>query len=195
MFTASNWDIKQTVSVSAVADRTDDGDQQFTLRSSIGGWGDGCLKSANTSTNTSELYSPIDQALATNQKLDDGGGVSVHVIDVDKAGLQISEDTIVTREDDTTPLYVSVHLNSKPTHAVVVSVITTRGDEGEIVNDALTFNASNWKIPQDFGVRSQRDRVVDGDQIFSVLLTVNAADPSAVDRKYENLQTHIPVRP
>ena len=194
MFTATNWDIEQQVSVNAVADSIDDGDQQFMLRSSIGGWGTGCEKSINISTGASELYSPIDQALSTNQQLDDGGVVSVHVVDSDKAGLVLSKTMIEMREDDVTSQYVSVHLNSQPTQPVVVNIKSTRGDEGEIENDALTFDASNWNATQRFGVRPQRDRMVDGDQIFSVLLTVTPADPSAVDANYDGLHTHIPVR-
>ena len=92
----------------------------------------------------------------------------------------ITGDPITTYEDQSkSAATFKVKLPSAPTGNVVLDVTTTLATsgngtaEGNPVTTQLTFNASNWNIDQTVSIKGADEFIDDGDQAYSVLLTIN----------------------
>ena len=156
-FTASNWDIPQTVTVTGVDDAIVDGMRSVLIDLGIASGGD---------------YGGINP-----------GDVTVHNLDDDNSSTQevivLTGDGLVTREHPTTPLSDSfqVVLSSTPTANVTIGTITST-DTGEVTvaPSSLTFTTSNWDLPQTVTVTGVDDMEPDG--MVSVTVTLGSCSSS-----------------
>jgi hypothetical protein len=163
-FTASNWDIPQTVTVTGVDDAIVDGMRSVLIDLGIASGGD---------------YGGINP-----------GDVTVHNLDDDNTSTQevilLPGDGLITREHPTTPLSDSfqVVLSSTPTANVTIGTITST-DTGEVTvtPSSLTFTASNWDIPQTVTVTGVDDSDADG----MVSVTVNLGSCASSDPSWNGL--------
>lgn len=64
----------------------------------------------------------------------------------------------------------TVQLDLAPTNDVVINLHSTNPAEGVISTNSLTFNSTNWNIPQIVTVTGQDDLVADGNTAFSIVL-------------------------
>jgi large repetitive protein len=148
-FTSGNWDSPVTITVTGVQDDIDDGAQIYQIQ--IG---------SPTTTDPNYVTQFVPNVPVSNSD-DDTAGVTV-----------IVGAPLVTTEGGGTASFTVV-LNSEPTASVSIPVVSGATDEGTIAapgSGALTFDASNWSVPQTVTLRGQDDAVQDGDQTYQIHL-------------------------
>jgi hypothetical protein len=157
-FTAGNWSVAQTVTVTGVDDFLDDGNVGYTI-----------VTAAATSPDAS--YTNLNAA-----------DVSVINTDNDTAGITVSAMSGNTTEVGGTATFTVV-LNSQPTADVSIGLSSSDLTEGTVAPASLTFTAGNWNAAQTVTVTGADDFLDDGDIAYSI---VTAAATSA-DANYANL--------
>ena len=153
-FTSANWNNAQTVIVTGVDDDIDDGDIAYTIQT-------------GNAVSVDAVYNNMNVA-----------DVSLTNTNDDAVGFTVTETggTTVTSEFGTTDVF-SVVLNAAPASSSVEFTITN-GDntEGNIDKTVLTFDATNWNVPQDITVTGVDDAVADGAQTYQITISVNDAN-------------------
>ncbi|MEI6139011.1 MAG: Calx-beta domain-containing protein, partial [Mariniphaga sp.] len=145
-FTASNWNVPQTVTVTGVDDYQVDGDIPYNIVTSL-------------AISTDPKYNVINP--------DD---VSVTNVDNDVAGITITPNSgLVTTEAGGTATFTVV-LTSQPTDNVTIGLSSSNTAEGTVSTSLLTFTSSNWSTLQTVTVTGVNDALVDGDIAYSVLI-------------------------
>ncbi len=159
IFTNSNWNSLQTVTITGVDDFIDDGNIDFSV-----------ISSAATSNDAN--YDAMDtiDLLVTNLN-DDDAGITVSPVD----GL------IVTEAGGTDTF--TVELTSEPVSRVSINLSSSDMTEGTVSPVILNFTGANWDTPQTITVTGMADGIWDGDVLFTIITTpANSADP-----KYEGM--------
>ena len=140
VFTESNWNAAQTVTVRGLADNLSDGDQSYTV----------ILKDNVTSDARYRYVDPPD--------------VSLKNLDLTtKGGFYVSEASNDTDENGITSTF-TVRLSSQPgdndtstADNVTITVSVSDSTEAELVSDSsLVFTESNWNAAQTVTVRGHR---------------------------------------
>ena len=167
VFTASNWNAAQTVTVTGVDDNISDGNQNYTI----------ILGADNTTADARFRYvDPPDVAL---KNIDLTG----------KGRFYVSRISNTTDENGQTASF-TVRLSSAPsdngttsTDNVTVTLSVSDTTEGEIVSignkqtgdnaTQLVFTDSNWNSERTVTVRGVFDNISDGDQKYTVVLKDN----------------------
>ena len=119
-------------------------------------------------------------------------GATLTITDDDTAGFSVSPATTTssrlrTTEDGGTAAF-EVELGSEPTGNVVLDVVSSAPTEGTVSVSSLTFTAMTWSTAQTVtltGVDDAPANSVDGDQDYTVTLTVNTT--STADATYDAL--------
>ncbi len=164
-FTPDNWDIPQTVVVTGVDDPIVDGDQEFTV-------------SVGPSTSIDTDYEALSGTPVTLRNADD-----------ETAGLVITpETTLITTEGGGTATF-TIALRSQPSADVTLAISSSNPAEGTVSPGAVVFTAADWATEQTVTVTGRNDSVVDGDQLYGVLVRVDSSD----DANYAAL-TPVPVQ-
>ncbi|HXJ70703.1 MAG TPA: Calx-beta domain-containing protein, partial [Verrucomicrobiae bacterium] len=154
-FTAADWDVPQTVTVTGVDDAVQDGDKPYNV-----------LLGAATSDDVD--YSGYDPA-----------DVAVTNTDNDAVGIQVTPTSgLVTSEAGGTATF-DVVLNSQPTADVTLPVGSSDAGEGTPSASSLKFTAADWNVPQTVTVHGVDDAVDDGDQGYTITLgAATSSDPN-----------------
>ena len=163
VFTAANWNIAQTITVTGVDDAVDDGDVPFAVVT-------------GPVTSNDGTYSGVIV-----------GDVAVTNLDDDAAGITVSPIGGSTSEAGAIASF-SVVLTSQPTADVTISITSSATSEGTVSTPTLTFNATNWNTAQTVVVTGVNDNVDDGDTPYTIVLGMissgdalyNALDPADV---------------
>lgn len=118
----------------------------------------------------------------------DGSDV-IDVTDDDAAGFSIAQTDGYTLvfEDGTTDQW-SVVLDSAPSSDVVISISGVDETEFTISSSALTFGTDNWDVPQVVTVTGVDDTLVDGNQVTSLVLSI---DDAASDDAFDDLADQV----
>ncbi|WP_417731449.1 Calx-beta domain-containing protein [Rosistilla oblonga] len=155
VFTTSNWNVPQTVTVTGQNDDIDDGDQSYKIVLA-------------KPTGADAAYT----ALSANE-------VPVTNVDDDTAGVVVTPTSgLVTGEDGRTATF-TVRLQSRPLGNVTVGLVSSDTTEGTLSTSSLSFNVTNWNTPQTVTVTGLNDNVDDGDIVYSVITTAtSSADPN-----------------
>ncbi len=149
-FTASNWNVAQTVTVTAVDDQIVEGNHTGTITHAV--------SSGDT------RYNGLSVA-----------GVTAQITDNDTAGVQITQSggsTNVT-EGGATDSYTVV-LSSQPTANVTVTV--TPNSQVSVNKTTLTFTTSNWNVAQTVTVSAVNDQIVEGNHTGTITHAVSSGD-------------------
>ena len=77
----------------------------------------------------------------------------------------------------------NVQLDLAPTNDVVINLSSSNTSEGIISTNSLTFNATNWNIPQPVTVTGVDDAVADGNKAYTIVL----AAITSGDLRYDGL--------
>jgi hypothetical protein len=157
-FTAADWNVGQTVTVTGVDDAVDDGDVSYSIVT-------GAAVSADAN------YANLDAADA-----------AVTNVDNDTAGVTVSTISGNTTEAGGTASF-SVALTSQPTADVTISLASGDITEGTVSSSSLTFTAANWNIAQVVTVSGADDAVRDGDVAY--IIVTGAA--SSADAGYSGI--------
>jgi hypothetical protein len=155
-FTPSNWNVVQTVTISAVEDATIDGDKNTTFTVGV---------SASNDSN----YNAVADA-----------SVPVSVIDSGRVpGITISEsggDTQLLEGGASDTL--TIVLNTPPSDNVTITITDNDTDDSEISYSptTLTFTPSNWDQPQTITLSALEDYLLDGNQTIQLNMNSSSAD-------------------
>ncbi len=164
-FTAANWNIAQTVTITGVNDNN------------LGN---------NASTVT---VSVIDASSDNNWDPLADKTVAVTCTNDDVAGFAVSAISGNTTEAGGTATF-TVRLTSQPTANVSISLSSSDTSEGTVSPATLTFSSANWNINQAVTVTGVDDSIIDGNVAYSI---VTAAALSA-DPNYNGLNpSDVPV--
>ena len=145
IFTSSNWNLPQTVTITGQDDPDNDGDMPYSI-----------VTAAAVSNDSSYDGMDPDDVSATNTD-DDDPGITV----TPTAGLATTE-----AGGEAT---FTIELDTRPTADVTIDLTSSIPDEGTISTANVTFTPSNWDQPQTVTVTGQDEFVDDGDQNFIVI--------------------------
>lgn len=159
-FSPADWNIPQTVTISAVDDLRDDGDQVAFVTVSI---------SSQTT----------DARFATRLPKQ----IPVLVADNDSRGINISKTQALVSESGTTDSFI-ISLASEPSSDVVLTIASSNTDEVTTSASELTFTRFDWNIPQTIELNGIDDVNTDGDQ--QVFVTIAVQD-DASDNQYDSV--------
>ncbi|WP_254032365.1 DUF4347 domain-containing protein [Planktothrix agardhii] len=155
-FTATNWNVAQTVTVTGVDDLIDDGDIAYNI-----------VMVAATSTDTN--YSGVAVA-----------DVAVTNTDNDIKGITVTPTTGLTTTEAGGKATFTVVLNSQPTADVTIPLTSSNTAEGTIDKTSLTFTATNWNVAQTVTVTGVDDLIDDGDIAYNIV----TASATSTDSNY-----------
>ena len=160
-FTAGNWNVAQTVTVTGANDAVADGNQPYAID-----------------------LGPLTSADGTYNGLS-GPSVGAINLDDETAGISVAPTTgLVTNEAGATDSF-DVVLNSQPTADVVIGLSGNPTAEGLLSTSLLTFTAADWNMPQTVTITGVDDAIQDGNRLYFLI-----GDPSAsLDPDYANLSS------
>ncbi len=158
LFTSSNWNTAQTVTVTGIDDSTIDGNKSYLILLGI-------------ASSSDSNYSGLDPS-----------DVSVTNTDDETAGFTISSITDNTTESGGSTIF-TIKLNSQPSSDVTIAVNSSDTTEGTVSPSSLVFTSSNWSTTQSVIITGVDDSLDDGNQSYTVLL--GAASSS--DSNYNSL--------
>ncbi len=92
------------------------------------------------------------------------------------ANLVISAPTTLLTSEAGGSASFSVRLSQAPTANVVVSLASSKAQEGALNITQLSFNANNWNTNQSVTVQGVDDTVLDGNQIYQISLVTTSSD-------------------
>ncbi|NOR29025.1 MAG: HYR domain-containing protein, partial [Lutibacter sp.] len=164
-FTPANWSNVQTVTVTGKDDEIVDGNVGYNI-----------VTSAATSTDPNYNTMVVDDVAVVNN-------------DNDTAGFIVTPLTLNTTEAGGTATFTVV-LTSKPAtdainYVVVVDVASNDLTEGTVDLAQLTFDHTDWNVPQTITVTGADEILVDGDIVYTILNTVNVG--LTTDANYDPL--------
>src|SRR5262249_42393722 len=143
-FTAANWNVPQTVTLTGVNDNVADGNIAYTIITGAASSGD-------------PKYSGIDPAnVSASNSDDDASGITVSPV----VGL-------VTTEAGGTATFTVV-LTSQPTADVTIPISSSNPAEGTAAPASLTFTVANWNVAQTVTVTGVDDTVQDGNVAYTI---------------------------
>lgn len=159
VFTAENWNVAQTVTITGVDDLLNDGDVSYTIQ---------IADAVSADAAYHGLTTPNVQVTNVN---DDFAGVTV----TPTSGLKTDESGGTATFD--------VVLNSRPTSDVTISIASSDLTEGATDVTTLVFTADNWNVAQAVTVTGVDDTTRDGNVSYTI---VTGATQSA-DAAYHGL--------
>ena len=98
-----------------------------------------------------------------------------------RAGVRLSATAGLSTTESGGVATLQVALSRKPTAPVTLPLQISDATEGSLTITSLTFDSTNWNIPQSVVVRGVDDTVVDGSVVYSLqLLPTVSSDPAYV---------------
>ncbi|MDP6976557.1 MAG: hypothetical protein QF575_08335, partial [Acidimicrobiales bacterium] len=160
-FTTADWSTPQTVTVTAVDDNVDDGNQSASLTVAV------------VDASSADEYDDVADQV-----------VSVTAVDDDTVGFTLSTTTASVTEAGSTDTF-TVRLNTQPTGTVVLTVASDDTGEATVSPSTLSFGLFDWQTPQTVTVTGVDDDLDDGNQASTATVAVDAA--STGDSLYDAL--------
>ncbi|MFP4556552.1 MAG: immunoglobulin domain-containing protein, partial [Bacteroidales bacterium] len=94
------------------------------------------------------------------------------VIYVNQPGVTVSPLTLATQEDGG-PETFEIVLDTEPTGDVTINIESNDTSEGTVTPSSVTFTPANWSTPQEVQVISVEDHTVDGDQPYTIEISLS----------------------
>jgi len=155
-FNSSNWNVAQTVTVTAVDEGIDDGDIAYNIETAVASSGD-------------LLYNGMNPSDVSITNIDDD------IVDI----IVTAAAELITTEAGGTATF-SVVLGSEPTANVTIGITSSNASEGRLDKGQLIFTSANWNVSQSVTVTGQDEGLTDGDIAYTVIL----ASPVSADPAY-----------
>jgi hypothetical protein len=166
-FDSTNWNIAQTITATAIDNLIDEDTRSVTLSF-------GSIDTSSGSRDTG--YDSISLP----------SSVTLSVTDDDTAGFTVTPVSGLTVDENAGPFTTTftVVLNSQPTGSVSIPTISSSNtSEITVSPSSLSFSTANWNTPQTVTLTS----VIDGSLDGNVAVTINLANGSSGDSKYNGL--------
>lgn len=164
IFTATNFNVPQTVTITGQDDAIDDGDVSYTII-----------------TDPAVSTDPAYNGLAASNP-------SVRNTDNENPEIRVSPSSLTVNENSGTASFTVV-LVAAPTTNVTIPVISSNTGEGTVFPSSLTFTPTNFNTPQTVVVTAVDDLVDDGDVNFTILL----GPATSTDSAYNGLSKQVSV--
>jgi hypothetical protein len=167
-FTPDNYRAPQTVTVTGVDDKMEDGNQAYRI--------------ATYNAESDDLgYKglPVPDVEVTNTD-DDSAGIFVRPL---KTPLETSE------KGDTAQFTVVLTSQPAPMTTVTIPLSSTNAQEGTVSPATLVFTGDNWNAPRTVTVTGVNDDIQDGNQEYRVTI----AKATSTDPKYNDMDVPDPV--
>ena len=146
-FTAMNWSVAQTVTITGVNDSIDDGPVMFSI-----------VTAAAVSADT--VYNGMNASdVSVTNTDDDTASITVNPT----SGLTVTE---AAGGGNTTTF--TVVLTSEPTADLVIPLFSSDLTEGTVSPGSLTFTSSNWNVAQTVTITGVDDAADDMDVAFTI---------------------------
>jgi hypothetical protein len=155
IFTPTNWDTPQTITVTGADDTLIDGDIPYIVEVAV--------DTVNTLDANFALL-PAQDVNATNA-------------DDDTAGFTLDKTTLSTTEAGGTDTFTVV-LDSQPSNDVVFTISSNDTSEGTPDVSTLTFTPTNWDTLQTITVTGADDTLIDGDIPYIMQVAVDTVNTS-----------------
>ena len=155
IFTPSNWDTQQTITVTGQDDNIADGTQTYEVTFTV--------SSDDTSYNGFSLRA-----------------VEMMNTDNDMAGITLTPNNDSTTSESGGTVTISVELMAQPEADVMVMPVSSDPMEGIVMNATLgeslplTFTPDNWNTPQMVTVTGQDDNIDDGNKMYMITFMVSS---------------------
>lgn len=163
-FTAANWNSPQTVTVSSIDNRVDEGNRALIIEHQV------------------SSPDPIYHSKTASD-------VSVDIIDDDNAAIIVSSTSVTTSEESYSSLIdnstYSIVLDSEPTAPVSITMATD--SQLLLKTDAITFTPLTWNLPQTITVAANDDNVAEGTHQSSVNHIIESEDAKYVDAEIADI--------
>ena len=154
-FTAANWNVSQTVTVTGVNDLLVDGNVAYTITTGVAASTDAAYNG----------FDPSDVA-ATNS-------------DDDVAGVTVNPTSGLTTTEGGGNAAFTIVLTSQPTANVTIGLSSSNVAEGTVAPSSVTFTAVNWNVAQTVTVTGVDDALVDGIVAYTIITAAAvSADPA-----------------
>jgi hypothetical protein len=155
IFSSTNWNVPQSVTVTGLDDGIDDGDIAYTL-----------ITSSTVSADPNYSGLDVPDVAATN-------------VDNDKVGIIVSaKDILQTTETGGTATFTVV-LACQPSSPVVIPLSSTDATEGAVSPASLSFTTANWNVPQTVTITGMNDVLDDNDVGYSIITgAASSLDPA-----------------
>lgn len=151
VFTTSNWDSPQTITVTAVNDAIAEGTHSSTI--------------THTATSTDGNYDAISIS-----------SVTANISDNENAGFTVSAISGNTSEAGDTANFTVV-LTSEPLGLVTTTVHSSNTTEATINTSTLVFSPTDWNLARTVTVTGIDDGIDDGDIAYTIILdTASSSD-------------------
>ena len=150
-FTAANWNVAQTVTVTGLDDHIVHGDQTYQI--------------TGTATSSDANYNGLSMA-----------PVTVTNTEADTAGLAVTPTSGLVTTQAGGRASFSVALSSQPLNTVTVSVSSSDPTQGTPSVSTLTFTSANWNQAQTVTVSGQNNGIAGPDQPYSINLSAASGD-------------------
>jgi hypothetical protein len=180
LFTSSNWQTPQTVTVRGNDDRIADGSVNYTV-------------SVGSSTSTDLVFQGLSAPVVNVVNTDD-----------DVAGIQITPTTGLQTSENGDTASFTIILTSQPIASVTIPLSSSDTTEGTVSSSNVVFTEANWNVSQTITVTGVDDFLGDGDIPYQVLLAAAASTDGsysgrdAMDVALVNLDNDVPgfsIRP
>ena len=178
-FTPDNWNVAQTVNLSAVEDGEADGDQITTTTVTVASSNDRLYASDVPSTDL--RVTTVDSCTIVSSNPNGSG-----------AGITVTQSSCnLTVTESGAGSSINVVLNAAPTQNVTLTIASFNG-EISASPATVTFTPSNWNTPQTVTISAVEDGEVDGDQTTTFRVFVS----SSTDSNYSSgvPTANVPVR-
>ncbi len=159
VFTSTNWNIQQTVTINGVDDSVIDGNIAFSI-------------TTFAATSADANYNGLDPA-----------NVSVTNTDNESAGITISPVVGLSTTESGGTASFTVVLTAAPTADVTIPLFSSDATEGTVSPSTITFTPANWNTPQTVTITGVDDVAADGNVTY--LITIGAA--TSTDITYSGL--------
>jgi len=154
-FTAANWNISRTVTVTGANDYVIDGPITYAIMT-------------NPASSTDSNYNGLDAAdvIVTNND-NDVAGITVH-----------PTSGLITTEAGGIAAFTIV-LDTQPSVSVSISMTSSDLTEGMVSPASVVFTAANWNVPQPIAVTGVNDFVMDGNVAYTIITAAaTSSDPN-----------------
>ncbi len=149
-----DWNKPQTVTITGVDEKIDDGDQSSTIQ----------LKLSSDDPN----YNLTKDAW------------TITTTDDDTAGLSVTNISNVL-DEDTGRDVLSIKLNSEPIKPVTITVVSGNSSSLTTSSGALTFDSKSWNVEQKVDISPVGNSIADGDRTVNVSIS-SASDDEKYDK-------------
>jgi hypothetical protein len=170
-FTALDWNVPQTATVTGVNDAVSDGAVGYTIQ--LG------------ATSADANFEGRSASVTVTNADDDVAGIDVGA----PSGLFTSEAGLAVT--------FTLVLTSEPAADVTIPLSSTDTTEGTVSPASVTFTALDWSTPRTVTVTGADDAIVDGDQLYGVEIgPATSTDPSyagidPVDPAFTNVDNDV----